>query len=99
LKRLQVAATEISASKDLEDLIAVIDGRSELVEEVRAADGDVRGYLAKEIKQLISISAFRDALPGHVRWVVPQRFVLSAECLPHRVTFSSRATSGHSTAG
>jgi hypothetical protein len=57
---------DFAASKDLEDFIAVIDGRSELVGEVRSAEGDVRGYIAKEVKQLISISAFRNALPGHV---------------------------------
>jgi len=53
-------------SKDLEDLIAVIDGRTELVGEIRVAASDVRSYLAKEIKRLVSISAFREALPGHV---------------------------------
>lgn len=54
-------------SKDIEDLIAVIDGRSELVGEIRAAaDDDVRGYLAKQAKELLSIPAFMDALPGHV---------------------------------
>jgi hypothetical protein len=58
--------SDYAGSRDLEDLIAVIDGRSELVREIRVAAGDVRGYIAKEIKQLISISAFMDALPGHV---------------------------------
>jgi|HubBroStandDraft_1064217.scaffolds.fasta_scaffold17314_3 hypothetical protein len=53
-------------STDLEDLIAVVDGRVELVGEIRSAASDVRSYLAKEIKQLISIRAFNDALPGHV---------------------------------
>jgi hypothetical protein len=47
-------------------LIAVIDGRSELVSEIRVAAGDVRGYIAKEIKRLLSLSTFMDALPGHV---------------------------------
>jgi hypothetical protein len=58
--------SDYAGSRDLEDLIAVIDGRSELVREIRVAAGDVRGYIAKEIKRLISISAFMDALPGHV---------------------------------
>ena len=53
-------------SKDLEDLIAVIDGRSELVGEIGAAADDVRGYLAKQAKELLSSPAFIDALPGHV---------------------------------
>ncbi len=34
--------------------------------EIRVAASDVRSYLAKEIKKLISIRAFSDALPGHV---------------------------------
>jgi hypothetical protein len=53
-------------SKDIEDLIAVIDGRSELVGEIRSAADDVRGYLAKQAKGLLSSPAFIDALPGHV---------------------------------
>ena len=57
---------DFHASRDLEDLIAVVDGRGELVAEVQAAENDVRSYLAKEIKKLISMRAFNDALPGHV---------------------------------
>src|SRR5216684_7780083 len=57
---------DFSGSRDLEDLIAVVDGRSELVGEIQAAATDVRSYLAKEIRKLISIREFNDALPGHV---------------------------------
>src|SRR5229473_294696 len=57
---------DFAGSRDLEDLIAVVDGRGELVGEIRAAESNVRSYLAKEIKRLISIPAFNDALPGHV---------------------------------
>jgi hypothetical protein len=57
---------DFGGSRDLEDLIAVVDGRGELVAEVQAAENDVRSYLAKEIKKLISMRAFNDALPGHV---------------------------------
>lgn len=53
-------------SKDIEDLIAVIDGRSEVVGEIRSAAAEVRGYLAKQAKELLSSPAFMDALPGHV---------------------------------
>ncbi len=49
-----------------EDLIAVVDGRAELVGEIQAAASDVRSYLAKEIKKLISTREFNDALPGHI---------------------------------
>jgi hypothetical protein len=57
---------DFHASRDLEDLIAVLDGRAELVGEIQAAASDVRSYLAKEIKKLISIREFNDALPGHI---------------------------------
>jgi len=51
-------------SHDLEDMIAVIDGRPEIVEEVRTAPSDVRLYLASEIRELLSTERFVDALPG-----------------------------------
>jgi len=57
---------DFPASRDLEDLIAVVDGRAELREEIKAAANDVRSYLAKEIKKLLSIREFNDALPGYV---------------------------------
>ena len=53
-------------AEDLEDLIAVVDGRSELVGEIQAAASDVRSYLAKEIEKLLEIREFTDALAGHV---------------------------------
>jgi len=57
---------DFHASRDLEDLIAVVDGRAELAGEIQVAASDVRFYLATEIKKLISIREFNDALPGHL---------------------------------
>jgi hypothetical protein len=57
---------DFGGSRDVEDLIAVVDGRGELVAEVQAAEKDVRSYLVKEIKRLLSLGAFNDALPGYV---------------------------------
>jgi hypothetical protein len=54
------------ASHDLEDVISVIDGRSELLEEVRATSDDLRAYLALEFIALLRDSRFVDALPGHL---------------------------------
>jgi hypothetical protein len=51
------------ASHDLEDFIAVIDGRPELVSEVRAASEDVRAYIASEIGKLLGTRAFVDLFP------------------------------------
>ena len=55
---------DYSGSHDLEDVIAVTDGRPEIVEEVRRASSDVRSYIASEFGRLLSTRAFLDALPG-----------------------------------
>jgi len=52
------------SSHDLEDLIAVVDGRAELVKEIHAGPEDVRTCIAAEIKKLLGTSSFVDALPG-----------------------------------
>ena len=57
---------DYAGSRDLEDLIAVVDGRAELVGEIQAAQSDVRSYLAKNIAKLLGTRGFVDALPGHL---------------------------------
>jgi predicted nucleotidyltransferase len=52
------------ASHDLEDLIAVIDGRESIVDEVAAATAALRDFIAEGIKSLITDPLFIDALPG-----------------------------------
>ena len=54
------------SSRDLEDLAAVIDGRAELVQEIRSAQEEVRAYIASEINKLLGTQAFVDALPGYL---------------------------------
>jgi len=51
-------------SHDLEDIIAVVDGRESLTKEVRAESEDLRGYIRRELNALLANSAFLDALPG-----------------------------------
>jgi hypothetical protein len=55
---------DYSGSHDLEDVITVIDGRPEIVREVRDAPPDVRGYVASEMRRLLGTRQFLDALPG-----------------------------------
>ena len=54
------------ASHDLEDVIAVIDGRPSLLDEVLQAPRDLRDYLAGEIRKLLERREFMDALPGYL---------------------------------
>jgi predicted nucleotidyltransferase len=54
------------ASADLEDFIAVIDGREEIVSELQRSRADLRRYLIKAVKTLLSTPDFGEALPGHL---------------------------------
>jgi len=53
-------------SHDLEDIVTVIDGRSEIVDEVHVASADLQNYLSDEFRDLLSNRDFLDALPGHL---------------------------------
>lgn len=54
------------SSHDMEDLIALIDGRIEIVQDVTSADGAVKEYLAEQFSKLLGEGDFMDALPGHL---------------------------------
>ncbi len=51
------------ASHDLEDLIAVLDGRVTIVDEVMQSSEVLRSYLAEEFMKLLNNDDFQDALP------------------------------------
>lgn len=53
-------------SHDMEDLIAVIDGRASLSDDVKTADGEVKAYVQAEMTRLLSNDNFLGALPGLV---------------------------------
>lgn len=53
-------------SHDLEDIVAVVDGRPGLIDEVRAAPEELRRYLADEFGAMMSTPAFLEALAGHL---------------------------------
>jgi hypothetical protein len=57
---------DYQSSHDLEDLIAVVDGRVELVKEIYSGPEDVCAYIAAEIGKLLATPQFLDALPGYL---------------------------------
>ena len=54
----------VFASHDLEDIIAVVDGRPEIVSDVAAASSNVRDYIAAETRALLDNRDFIEALSG-----------------------------------
>ena len=53
-------------SHDMEDIVTIIDGRPEVVDEIPLAAADLRRYLSDEFKTLLSSRDFLEALPGHL---------------------------------
>ena len=53
-------------SHDLEDIVAVVDGRADLVEELAAERDDLSHVVADAVQDLLEKPAFREALPGHL---------------------------------
>jgi hypothetical protein len=57
---------DYQSSHDLEDLMAVVDGRPDLAEEIHSGPEDVRAFVAAEIRKLLATREFLDALPGYL---------------------------------
>jgi hypothetical protein len=55
---------DVFASHDVEDIVAVVDGRREIVDDVAVADEQVREYIAGEVRSLLDNPDFLEALPG-----------------------------------
>lgn len=57
---------DFQASHDLEDFVAVIDGRDTLLKEIAKSPRDLRDYFARATQSLLTESQFIDVLPGFV---------------------------------
>lgn len=53
-------------SRDIEDILAVVNGREELSEEIKSAPDDVRKSIADHIGKLLLKRGFSEAMPGHL---------------------------------
>lgn len=55
---------DVLVSHDLEDIVTVLDGRPELLDELMSAPDDLRKYIADRCRVLLSDPSFLNALPG-----------------------------------
>ncbi len=58
---------DILASRDIEDILNLFDGREALVSEVLNADQDVKDYIKKELQQLLKFDDFEYAVQSTSR--------------------------------
>jgi len=54
------------ASHDMEDIVTVIDGRLELIDEVKESEINLKDFLAEKFQHFLKSEVFLDALPGHL---------------------------------
>lgn len=55
------------AHHDIEDIITIINSRSELIAELQSGPPDVLDFIREEFDGMLSETAFTDMLPGHLR--------------------------------
>lgn len=58
---------DVAASHDLEDVMAVVDGRPDICDDVAAAEPTIRRYIASEFRALLANQDFVEALSGFLR--------------------------------
>lgn len=54
------------SSHDIEDMIAVLEGRPELLEDIASADEGIKSALADKFKALLDDTKFMESIPGHL---------------------------------
>jgi len=58
--------SDFMASHDMEDIIAVLDGRPEIISEIQKSTEDLKKFLADTFRVFLAKDEFRDALAGHL---------------------------------
>lgn len=77
-------------SRDLEDIILLVDGREELIGEVAAAADDVREFVARGIGDLLDQPRFIDAIFGLLRADLASQARAESVVLPRLRTLVQR---------
>lgn len=58
---------DLIASRDAEDILLLVDGREEIVEEIANSEPEIRVYIAEEIAALLNDPNFDHFLEGNIR--------------------------------
>ena len=57
-------AGDFLLSRDVEDIVTVLDGRLEIINEVQSTEHDLLKFLAEQLSEWLENPDFIDALPG-----------------------------------
>ena len=56
---------DAACSHDIEDIVLVVDGRPEAIEEVASANADLRAFIARGMAEVLGNSLFMEAMEGY----------------------------------
>ena len=82
---------DLLASRDFGDVIAVVDGREGIVDEVAGTDAEARTYIADELERLLTHPRFLDGLFGALRPDAASRARADAVVVPQLRAMTTRA--------
>jgi len=54
------------ASHDMEDIITVLDGRREIIDEIKSSSDELKNFLSGTFRIFLADENFLDAIPGHL---------------------------------
>jgi predicted nucleotidyltransferase len=54
------------ASHDMEDIITVLDGRREIVDEIKSSSDELKTFVSTTFRRFLTDRNFLDAVPGHL---------------------------------
>ena len=54
------------ASQDMEDIINLINGRAEVIEDIKNSEPNLRDFIVKSLQGFLNDEFFLEALPGHL---------------------------------
>jgi hypothetical protein len=66
------------ASKDIEDVLSIIDGREEIVGEAEDSPSEIRSFLSDTFGVMMGIQAFRDCIEGNISPAKPREEAMLA---------------------
>lgn len=53
------------ASHDFEDIVSVLDGRIEIIDEIKNSETNLQEYLIDSLREVVASPSFKGAIPGH----------------------------------
>jgi len=59
-------AGDVLFSRDLGDIVALVDGREEIVDEVLATESTARTFISDAFRALLTDPSFVEAIPAHL---------------------------------